>query len=117
MADSNPTGPGATVALTMQSHHVSFLKGVLETCKRGVEGDLASAGSHPNRERAEREAAAYGHLLRSLDSRAIVPDVNVIEVVERLAESVDTENDYDRAVREHRALCGLLGQLQEGWRR
>jgi hypothetical protein len=114
MADTDPTGTGPAVALTMQSHHVSFLRGVLETCKRGVEGDLSSFGPYPNRDRAEREAAAYGRLFESLDSLAIVPDDDVVGVVARLAEQTDAANDFEQVTLEHRALCGLLGQLEEG---
>ena len=114
MATPNPTGGGAAVVFKLPSHHVNFLRGALEMCKEGAEGDLASDGPHPHRERAEREAAAYGRLLTALDRGVIVPDEDMIAVVSTLAEQTDASNDYEQVLLEHRSLCGLLGLLEEG---
>ena len=114
MATDNPTGSGSAVPLKLPAHHVNFLRGALDACREGVEGDLASFGPHPHRERVRREADAYGRLLKALESRAIVPDDDVVGVVAKLAEQTDASNDYEQVVLEHRALCGLLGLLEEG---
>ena len=115
MADTDPTGRGSAVALTIPTHHASFLRGALDACREGAEGDLAQAGErHPHRERVRREADAYGRLLKALESRVIVPNPDVIRVLVELAEQTDAGNDYEQVVLEHRALCGLLGQLEEG---
>ena len=115
MATDNPTGRGSAVALTIPTHHAGFLRDILDACREGAEGDLAQAGErHPHRERVRREADAYGRLLKALESRAIVPDDDVVGVVAKLAEQTDASNDYEQVVLEHRALCGLLGLLEEG---
>jgi hypothetical protein len=58
------------------------------------------------------EEAAYAALLDGLVDSRIAPSDEVLAVVVRLAEAVDRDNEYDRAVEEHDALYGLLGQLE-----
>lgn len=113
MATDNPRGGSDPVRLKFRSHHANFLRGALETCKEGVEGDLAGDPPHPHRQRAEREAAAYARLLEALDAGSIVPDPDVIAAVTALAEQTDASNDYEQVTLEHRAYCSLLMQLTE----
>jgi hypothetical protein len=113
MATDNPTGGSDAVRLKLRSHHANFLRGALETCKEGVEGDLANDPPHPDRRRAERQAVVYARLLAALDTGSIVPDPDVIAVVTALAEQTDASNDYEQVTLEHRAYCSLLTQLDE----
>lgn len=115
MSNPDPTGTGHAVALTIPTHHVAFLRDTIDTCRLGLVGDLAGPSEHfPIPDRARREADAYGRLLAALDKRVIVPDDDVIRVLRELADTIDDSNDYARVVAEHRALCGVLGQIEKG---
>lgn len=116
MANENPTGNGSPVALVIPGHHVDFLRNALSACKEGIDGDLESLDRHPQRPRAERETAAYGRLLNALETSTIMPDEDVIRVLTELAEQTDASNDYQQVILEHRALCGMLAQMEEGQR-
>jgi hypothetical protein len=61
--------------------------------------------------RLDRELAAYAKLLEALNSRSLVPDRDVVDVLRDLAEVNDRENEYASAVEQHEALYGLLGQI------
>jgi hypothetical protein len=115
MANTNPTGRGAAVALTIPADQVRFLRGVFEKARAGVREELREHPGSPSRARTlRREDAAYGRLLAALGELVIVPDRDVREVVTSLAQVIDGSNEYERVIAEHEALHGLLEQLGGG---
>jgi hypothetical protein len=112
MADQNPTGRGAAVALNLPADQVRFLRSVFAMARDGIRDELTE---HPDelREpaRLRREEAAYGRLLTALDELVIVPDAEVRAVIDVLAQTIDTSNEYERVVTEHDALASLTRQL------
>ena len=114
MADQNPTGSGAAVALELPADHVRFLRGVFEKARAGIGDELEEFPHQLDPKRLEREHIAYGRLLTALDELVIVPDREVRDLLSGLAEIIDTGNEYSRVVAEHEALHGLLAQLRGG---
>jgi hypothetical protein len=114
MADENPTGRGATVALDLPVDHIHFLCGVFEKARDGINDELEEFPDQLDPKRLHREHAAYGRLLTALDELVIVPDHDVRDVVGDLAGVIDRGNEYRRVVTEHEALHGLLDQLKRG---
>jgi hypothetical protein len=112
MADSNPTGGGDAVVLTISSKDLRFLRFIFEVAQGGIQEELAE-NPHQLKDpgRLDRELAAYAKLLEALDSGSLVPDRDVIDVLRDLAEANDRENEYASAVEQHEALYGLLGQI------
>jgi hypothetical protein len=111
MADQNPTGRGAAVALDLPVDHVRFLRGVFEKARDGISDELEEFPDRLDPKRLHREHAAYGRLLTALDELVIVPDHDVRDVVGDLAGVIDRGNEYKRVVSEHEALHGLLDQF------
>ena len=114
MADQNPTGSGAAVALELPTNHVRFLRGVFEKARAGIGDELEEFPDQLDPKRLEREHIAYGRLLTALDELVIVPDREVRDLLSDLAGIIDTGNEYSRVVAEHEALHGLLAQLGGG---
>jgi hypothetical protein len=114
MADQNPTGRGAAVALDLPVDHVRFLRGVFEKASDGISDELEEFPDQLDPKRLHREHAAYGRLLRALDELVIVPDHDVCDVVGDLAGVIDRSNEYERVISEHEALHRLLDQLKGG---
>lgn len=114
MADQNPTGSGAAVALELPADHVRFLRGVFDKARAGVKDELEEFPDQLDPKRLEREHIAYGRLLTALDELVIVPDREVRDLLSDLAGIIDTGNEYSRVVAEHEALHGLLAQLGGG---
>lgn len=114
MADDNPTGRGAAVALDLPVDHIRFLRGVFEKARDGIGDELEEFPDQLDPKRLHREHAVYGRLLTALDELAIVPDHDVCDVVGDLAGVIDRGNEYRRVVTEHEALHGLLDQLRGG---
>lgn len=114
MADQNPTGSGAAVALELPADHVRFLRGVFEKARAGIGDELEEFPDQLDPKRLEREHIAYGRLLTALDELVIVPDPEVRDLLSDLAGIIDTSNEYVRVVAEHEALHGLLAQLGGG---
>jgi hypothetical protein len=115
MADENPTGRGATVALNIPVDQVRFLRSTFEQARAGVRDELREHPGSPSRAGTlRREDAAYGRLLAALDECVIVPDSDVRVVVGDLAKIIDGSNEYERVIAEHEALHGLLDQLGGG---
>ncbi len=114
MADQNPKGRGAAVALDLPVDHVRFLRGVFEKARDGIGDELEEFPDQLDPKRIHREHAAYGRLLTGLDELVIVPDHDVCDVVGDLAGVIDRGNEYRRVVTEHEALHGLLDQLRGG---
>lgn len=114
MADPNPMGRGAAVALQFPTGHVRFLRETFADARAGVRDELENAKQLKDPDRLRREEAAYGRLLAALDELVIVPDNAVREVVGDLAKMIDASNEYERVVSEHEALHGLLGQITGG---
>jgi hypothetical protein len=108
-------GRGAAVPLNLSADHVRFLRETFEIARAGVRDELRE---YPKRvkdpARLRREDAAYGRLLTALDEMGIVPDADVLGVLADLAQLIDAGNEFSRAVSEHDALHGLLGQLTGG---
>jgi len=115
MANTNPTGRGAAVALSIPADQVRFLRGVFEKARAGIREELADYPKQLKEPaRLRREDAAYGRLLAALDECVIVPDADVRVVVGDLAKIIDGSNEYERVVSEHEALRDLLGQITGG---
>jgi hypothetical protein len=115
MANDNPTGHGAAVALHLPADHVRFLRSVFEQAREGIRDELRD---YPKKLKdpghLRREVAAYGRLLVALDELVIVPDADVLAIVADLAQVIDGGNEYSRVVSEHAALHDLLNQLTGG---
>jgi hypothetical protein len=115
MAEKNPMGDGATVALTIPPDDLKFLRSTFTMARDGICDELDKfRGQVREPDRLQREVATYGRLLAALDVLAIVPDAEVREVVAHVAEVIDWGNEYKRVVAEHAALHGLLDQIA-GW--
>jgi hypothetical protein len=112
MADQNPTGSGAAVALELPADHVDFLRGTFEKARAGVNDELEEFPNQLDPERLQREEAAYTRLLAALDELVIVPDRDALDVLGDLAGVIDQGNEYSRVVTEHEALHGFLAQLR-----
>lgn len=111
MADQNPTGRDAAVALKLPADHIRFLRSTFRSAQAGIRDELREYPKQLKEPtRLRREDAAYGRLLAALDE--CVADVRV--VVEDLAKIIDGSNEYERVVSEHEALHGLLDQLGGG---
>jgi len=112
MADENPKGRGAAVALQIPADHVRI---VFQMALRGIREEL---DDYPKQlkepARLRREESAYGRLLVALDELVIVLDSDVQDVLADLAGIVDRGNEYSRVVEEHEALHRLLAQLRGG---
>lgn len=114
MADENPMGRGAAVALDLPAEQVRFLRGTFESAREGVRDELRHhPGELKDPAHLRREEAAYGRLLTALDECVIVPDGDVCAVVSALAEVIDQGNEYSRVVFEHDAFHGLRAALGE----
>jgi hypothetical protein len=114
MADPNPTGRGAAVALQFPAGHVRFLRETFNDALDGVRDELGRAERPKDPDGLRREEAAYGRLLAALDEMVIVPDDEVREVLTTLAQVIDASNEYERVVAEHEALHRLLAQIRGG---
>jgi hypothetical protein len=114
MADENPTGHGAAVALNIPADQVRFLRSTFEKARAGVKDELEEFPDQLEPKRLEREHAAYGRLLTAMDELVIIPDQDVQDLVADLARIIDSANEYSRVVAEHEALHGLLAQLGGG---
>jgi len=113
MADENPTGHGTTVALDLPADQVGFLRGTFADAREGVQDELRHhPGEVKDPAHLRWEETAYGRLLTALDECLIVPDPDVRTVVRDLAEVIDQDNEYGRAVFEHDAFHGLLSVLE-----
>jgi hypothetical protein len=113
MANENPTDDGQTVVLQIPSSNVSFLRFLFTAARDGIRDDMSQfSGKVREPARRLREKTAYGQLLDVLDGRPVRPDRDLLDVVSRVAESIDRENEYRRVVAEHTALHGLLNQIK-----
>jgi len=115
MADENPTGRGAAVALDLPADQARFLRSTFRSAQAGIRDELREYPKQLNEpSRLRHEEATYGRLLAALDELVIVPDPDVRGVVGDLAHVIDSGNEYCRVVTEHEALHGLLDQLGGG---
>lgn len=114
MATGNPTGDDATIALDLTDRQRRYLRGTLRNCKAGREDDLRTHPGHANAKRWRADAAAYERLISGIDAGEVVPDAEVRRLVRELAEATDREEEYERIVFEHAALCRLRRQLEGG---
>lgn len=115
MATPNPTAGGSAVPFTFPERLGDFLRHRLPLYRAGIESELARSDlSQASREQMERESDAFERLLRGIREGAIVPDAVMIRVASELAEKIDANNAFAQAQLEHRALCSLLAQLEEG---
>lgn len=112
MADQNPTGSGAAVALELPADHVRFLRSTFEKARAGVKDELEEFPDQLDPERLQREEAVYTRLLAALDELVIIPDQDVLDVLGDLAGIIDQGNEHRRVVTEHEALHGLLAELR-----
>lgn len=111
MANENPTGRGAAVALNLPVDHVRFLRETFGDALDGVKDELENAKKPKDPERLRREEIAYGQLLTALDELVLVPDDDAREIVRDLASIIDASNEYERVLAEHEALASLIVQL------
>lgn len=112
MANQNPTGSGAAVALKISADHIGFLRSTFEKARGGVKDELEEFPGQLDPERLQREEAVYARLLAVIDELVIVPDQDMLDVLGDLAGIIDEGNEYRRVVSEHEALHGLLAQLR-----
>lgn len=113
MSNPDPTGCGRAVALSVPAHHAAFLRHAFTGIQAGLLEDLTKfPDGLQDPDRSRREADACGRLLAALDSGVIVPDRDVLDVLNTSAQANDDANEYERVVFEHRACCGLLGQVE-----
>jgi hypothetical protein len=112
MANENPMGRGAAVALKLHADHARFLRDTFESAREGVRDELRDYPDDlKDPDHLRREDGAYGRLLAALDALVIVPDQDVRDLVGDLAHIIDRGNEYSRVVAEHEALHGLHAQL------
>jgi hypothetical protein len=112
MADANPTGDGAPVALSIPPGEMSFLRSTFTMARDGIREELATFGDRiPDPGPHLRQLAAYCRLLRGLSTLSLVPDREICELLAHLLEVVDSSNEYRRVVAEHVALARLLAQI------
>jgi hypothetical protein len=70
MADENPMGRGAAVALDLPADQVRFLRGTFESAQEGVRDELREHQDQlEDPARLRREDAAYGRLLTDRPGR------------------------------------------------
>lgn len=112
MADQNPTGSGAAVALALPADEIRFLRSTFEKARAGVKDELEEFPDQLDPERLQREEAVYARLLAALDELVMVPDQDALDVLGDLAQVIDQGNEYRRVVTEHEALHRLLAQLR-----
>jgi hypothetical protein len=94
MADQNPTGHGAAVALTIPADHVRFLRSVFQMAREGIKNELADyPGQLQEPVRLHLEETAYGRLLAAMDELVIVPDAYLRDVLGDLAHIIDRSNE------------------------
>ncbi|HWA53313.1 MAG TPA: hypothetical protein VG816_03995 [Solirubrobacterales bacterium] len=112
MADQNPTGRGAAVALNLPVDQIRFLRSTFKSARAGIYDELREyPGQLGEPSRLRREVVVYGRLLTALDELVVFPDPDLRDVVSDLAKIIDDSNEYGRVVAEHGALHGLLDQL------
>jgi hypothetical protein len=118
MANENPTGRGAALALTIPAGQVPFLRDLFEMARNGIRDELAEFPDQLREPaRLRREETAYEALLAALDSGSIVVSDDTCRVLCELARMIDRENEYERVVVEHAALLDLRKQICEGAKR
>jgi hypothetical protein len=112
MADANPTGDGAPVALSIPPDELAFLRSTFTMARDGIREELGTFGDRlPDQTSQLRQLAAYCRVLTALATFSVVPDREVRELVAHVAEVVDSSNEYRRVVAEHTALARLLAQI------
>lgn len=112
MADANPTGDGAPVALSIPPGELSFLRSTFTMARDGIREELATFGDRiPDPAPHLRQLAAYCRLLTALGTLSLIPDREVRDLVAHVAEVVDSSNEYRRVIAEHIALARLLAQI------
>ncbi len=111
MANQNPTGDGAAVALEISPRKVAILRPILEMVRDGAHDDFSTAPVAARAEAARADEHAYRVLLAALDRGTIVPAPHICRALCELAESVDEANEYERVAAEHDALSDLHRQV------
>lgn len=112
MAEKNPTGDGASIALTIPPDDLRFLCSTFTMARDGIREELAQFGDRlQGPHRLLGQLAAYGRLLAALGNLSIVPDRETRELVAHIAGVIDAANEYSRVVAEHKALHGFLDQI------
>lgn len=113
MATENPKDDGRFIRLSIPARNEAFLRRAFGAARDGIREDLDRFGDRLQAPRSELllEETAYAALLGGLDLGRIVPDPEICAALRRLAESIDRDNEYERARSEHDALDDLLRQL------
>ena len=111
MANQNPTGDGAAVALEISPRNVAILRPILEMVRDGAHDDFSTAPVAAWPEAARADEHAYRVLLAALDRGTIFPAPHICRALGELAESIDEANEYERVVAEHDALADLRRQV------
>ncbi len=116
MASDNPTGGGRAVALKIPAGNLPFLRTVITDARDGLREDLDRFGDQLRepREHLETELADYGRLLIALETKKVRADCRLYSSLLTLADSIDRQNEYPRARFEHKAIRGLLAQIEAG---
>lgn len=111
MANQNPTGDGAAVALEISPRKAAILRPILEMVRDGAHDDFSTAPVAARAEAARADEHAYRVLLAALDRGSIVPAPHICRALGELAGSVDEANEYERVAAEHDALSDLRRQV------
>jgi hypothetical protein len=111
MANQNPTGDGAAVALEISPRKVAILRPILEMVREGAQDDFSTSPGAARPEIAREDEHAYRVLLAALEHGTVVPAPHICRALGELAESIDEANEYERVVAEHEALADLRRQV------
>ena len=116
MATDNPMGDGRAVPLQIPTGNLPFLRTVLTDARDGLREDLDRFGDQLRepREELETELADYGRLLIALETKRVRADCRLYSSLLTLADSIDRQNEYPRVRFEHKAMRGLLAQIEAG---
>lgn len=111
MANQNPTGDGAAVALEISPPKVAILRPILELVREGARDDFSTSPVAGRPDLARADEHAYRVLLAALDRGTIVPAPHICRALGELTESIDEANEYERVAAEHDALSDLHRQV------
>jgi len=115
MANANPMGDGASVALHLSDEHAAILRRDLANWAADLRTDLREPGRLEDPDRTRGETEAYERLLAAVEAGELrVPDAEAERVLRAAAEAHDRETEYERIAAEHDAMHGLLDALEGG---
>lgn len=100
------------LTLDLNRPYRKLLRDSLSSTLKDIETDLASGFKMRKRAQAEREADIYRRLIAALDGGSIIPNREVIRVVEKMGKQSDVANEYEQTMLEHDAFAAVLVRLR-----